>query len=116
MIKTIRAVTIEKAKKDCSRIGRDLMLTPHAIDRLNVRSVNQDQTFLFFYKCINHLISNTAKLMGKRVKYKKDRETFVFAVDERHLTLITYYFHSGTDSQVVQDKILPGKCDVIYKL
>lgn len=116
-LKSIRQVVIENAHKDCAALKGDLFLTAHFIERINLRCDDQNRGFLFFAKCMSHLLKNREHLVGKFVEYKSAKDTIVFKVNgnqqqEFQIAVVTYWFNTDGCQQWKNH----GKSDVIYRL
>ena len=104
--KTLRQMAIDDAYRSAESLNLSLKLTAHFIDRVNVRSPNQDLTFMFFTKCLTHVFKNLNKFGGKKVAYRCPTETLVFKVGiDKKILVLTYYFNAApstvTDSDIL---------------
>lgn len=126
-LKSIRCVAIEKAYKQCTELKGTLFLTSHFIERVNLRCDDQDRTFLFFAKCMSHLLKNWERHIGKYVEYKSAKDTLVFKVngesdprskvflqaDQKfQIAAVTYWYNMSGCQQWKNH----GKSDVIFRL
>lgn len=116
---TVRHAVLNAAHKTCADKGWHLYLTGHFIERVNLRSPNQDNTFIFFMKCFNHLTQHVPDYVKQTVKYQSEKETITIKIDQSEKGLITIciltyiWNHPGQqnwkNNEVYHDKIFKLK-------
>ena len=113
-MKTFRQLAIEDAHKSAHSLNLSLKLSAHFIDRVNIRSPNQDETFKFFAKCVSHAFKNWKNLGNKKVAYRDSNETLVIKIqplnkeEKAEIIILTYYFNAHPHN--------PGEIDVMFQV
>ena len=94
---TVRYFALKEANNVCSAEGITLCLTPHFIDRVNLRSPDQDKTFLDFTRAFMFVFRNRVKFQAQlgqesqRICVACGNEYFLFGVAEKQIDVLTYF-------------------------
>lgn len=122
----LRKAAIVDSHKECEKLGGNLWLTGHFVERINLRSNDQVETFLLYTKCISHILQQRGSLMNKTVEYKTPKETMIFRIQDFtvnprpntmkdvafQLVGITYYLDTGKLGEL---KVV-GTADKIFRI
>lgn len=108
MTKTVRQVTINEAYTLCAAKNLRLKITYHFLERINVRSVRQDETFISFLRAVRFMVSRPDFLERKPdgehpvIAIQIGSENFFMKVDTRELICMTYFIND--DPAVFADR------------